>query len=702
MFVVVPTDTMYLTGSTNQQLIRINFLFKDLDFCIRAHTSSSLSNTNRNHFMCIDKQLFHCLLRGIPDSERRSGQIYCGSFSLNQHRVVSSDILLFIEVIKGHILHHALLEFNFETSPIISCVDHGLTVSHRGYRSMNFCGRRVPWTMIVLSDKSYLHLVIQRYLHYEIAIFYSSFHKNWIRHILRIKLLQSLNDKLIINRPTINHAQYYVFTGYNKHIYLSLLTNGGSIIVYDGPGRLSNTILDLNNSNSLDNTVIKTSAYWAFVDISSRYSTQLVIEIKLHFVDSTNGCYRRGLIHVPQTSKYRKNVVCSDFITHRAFVKLAVKNFVFDGPDKLIDTSSSLCQYGGFYIKFYSDDKWFEFCQDINDLDIYSRHNGFYITLVWFYGYSRGYFTAKSYNNFCQTLYIEQMPRHIVYQTDISIRLRASHYCQVVVCPPMFIEKQKLCTLQLGPPSLGPTSLKIKEMKTLQPCDTRLKHMFASYKLDVNYDIKWPFALINTTSISRELDNNTNVHNYDFLNFAKVKMTLMCNKDSPRKQIAFYYKTSVCEHERPYFVYQLANSIPALSDKCLGLVYGFVAEKRERKIKKNHHLFIYKGDGHITTGHEINVEYEACPAECRNYNYSVFVRSAEDKTVMEYTAQVGHVIFTGYYHRGFGVHINIPKNYCRKAICHLALSLHKSERPIGTDHYQGLNKYMPFFFTNKR
>ena len=703
IFVFVPADTMYFTGFTKQHITKMKFLFKDLDFCMRVQVPLSLSSGFKKHLICIEKQLFHCLLRGIPNSEKRFGQLYCGAISLNQHEVVSSDILLFIEVIKGHILHHEVLKFNFRTSPIISCGAHGLTVSYKGYISMNFCGRRVPWTMIVSSDKSYLHLVIQKYLHYEISIFYSSLNKDWIRHFLYIRLLYSLNETLIYKKATKNFAHYYIATENNKHIYLNLLIRGrlnGSIIVKDGPGRLSNTILDLHNTNSSENAVTKTSAFWAFVEI---YLVD--IEIELRFVESTHiDCYHRGQIDIQQTSKYRKNEVCAIFIqVRRVFLRLTVKNFVFDGPDKLTGLSSSLCQYGGLYVKFDYADRGFEYCQDINDLDIYSQHDVLYITLVWFYGYSSGYFTGAVDTTDCQTLYIEHDSPDFVYQHDVTVKLWSPPNCHVAVCPPMHSETQKSCTVKLGLSSLGPTSLKIKTINTLQPCDTRVRHRFASYELDVNYATKWPFGLVNTTSISRKLyDNNTNVHNFDFLHFAKVKMTLMCIKDSPRKQIAVLVMKSVCESVKLNFLYSIVNNIPALSDSCLQISYQFVAVKRQKKLENNHHHFIYKGDGHITTGHKIIVCYKSCPTKCRSFNYSVFVKSAHDKTVIEYTTQVGHDIFTGYYHRGFSVHINLPENDCRKEICHLSLSIHKSKHQIGTDHYKKLNRSMPFFPTNKR
>ena len=297
-FTFAQADSMYLTSFRNQQAMKIDLLFQDLHSYMSFKVSNSLSNSYQKHYICIQKQLFHCLLRGIPDPERRSGQLYCGALSLNQHKVVSSDILFFIEVIKRHILHHDVLNFYFRTSPIISCGAHGLTVSYKGYRSMNFCGRRVPWTMIILSDKSYLYLMTHRYLQFEISLFISSLQNRWINRFLHVKLLPLLRHK---HRIIEYSAQYYVVTEPINYIHLSLFSEGpvnGTIIVHDGPGRLSNTILEINNKDSLGNVIARTSAYWAFVDISTRYNIYILIEIRKTRIDRKTICTHRNNVYI--------------------------------------------------------------------------------------------------------------------------------------------------------------------------------------------------------------------------------------------------------------------------------------------------------------------------------------------------------------------------------------------------------------------
>ena len=713
--VLVRADTMYLTGFTRETAVQFNFVFRDLDFCVSDQVSSSLLDNLLNIFLCIDKRLFHCLLESNPTSDGHSPQSYCGAFSLSQHKVVSSEMLFFIEVMKGHILHHEVLKFNFRTSSIFSCGDHGLTVSHKDYRSISFCGRRVPWTMIVKSDTSYIHLMIKTYLHYDVSIFYSSFKKNWIKQFIDARIFHPLSNKLNMYRNEINNsAQYYIVAEHYQHIYLDLLIKNrfnGSIIVYDGPGKLSNTLLILNNKNVSSDIFAKTSAFWAFVDVFITYNSVAIFEIRVTYfnnIGKTKACVRGYRIYVPKTSIYRTNAVCSDYLKWEGntarFIGLLVKNFVFDGPNKLIDISSPLCQYGGFYIRFYSGDKRFGFCEKISYFFIYSPNNILYVTLVWFGGYSQGSFEGIVRPNDCQFFYHGYNPLQNVYQHETSIKMSAHPNCFVVVCPPVHTARQKLCTIQIGPPSLGTTRFKITTFTTLQSCDTHLNNSIASHEIETQFTTNWPFGLINSTSSVRfrELHNRYKWHSYEFLHFVKVKLSLLCNEESPRKQIAFYVKTSECNKIKNQYQVVSVNNIPALSNSCLECTYTFIAIKGPTEMKNNYHHFIYKGDGHKTKGHKITVAYKSCPVECKKFNYSVFVRNIDTTTITEYTTQVGLPLFTGHYHIGFSVKIIAPKNDCIKQICKLTLIINTPQYSVGGEHYDEADQLILSMFKNKR
>ena len=165
--------------------------------------------------------------------------------------------------------------------------------------------------------------------------------------------------------------------------------------------------------------------------------------------------------------------------------------------------------------------------------------------------------------------------------------------------------------------------------------------------------------------------------------------------------MAIYAKISACQIVKGEYMYSIANNIPVLTNNCVMLTYEFVAVKQQTETVNipNYNYFIYKGDGHINTGHVILVEYKSCLEECRHLNYSVFVRSADNTDITEYTSQVGYTTFTGYYHRGFSVKINVPEKDCAKETCYLELSINKPEHKIGIDNYK--TPEFLLFFGNK-
>ena len=73
----------------------------------------------------------------------------------------------------------------------------------------------------------------------------------------------------------------------------------------------------------------------------------------------------------------------------------------FHGPNRSTH-QTSLCEYGGLYIKFDFIDEGFEFCQDINNFKIHSKHNYIGVTLIWFDGYTEGYFLRNITFSDCQ------------------------------------------------------------------------------------------------------------------------------------------------------------------------------------------------------------------------------------------------------------------------------------------------------------
>ena len=714
---------MYLTGTLRQQVMHIPFLLADLEMCIYNERHSSSLQSYANQYCCIKKYLFHCLLSinqiseihpRENNSKASASPRYCGALFLKEYKVHSSDMVELIEIIKGHILYHKILKFNFRTSRAISCGDHGLVFYHQGFRSDHYCGRRVPWTIIVRSDKSYIHLVFKSYLSYELSIFYSSFQRNWIRRYIHVKLLYLQYNEFKFNDENIYSVQCYILADPDKLIYLNVLSTGplnGSVMAHDGPGRLSNIILQLNSTISLINVKASTTAYWAFVEVVLPQTIDTVIKLIVQTSSMRSlsvHCYRQGKIYIPDTAIYRRNIICSTLLeapSYRMFVSLFVHNFIFHAPSQLTDTSPSSCQYGGLTVYFHPVDKGFELCQDMRNLEMGSGSNVLRFTLVWFYGYSRGSFEGYIHMTNCRSIYLEHEYPGSIYMADILFKLETYPYCYQVICPPKHVEIQRSCIIQLGPPSVGTTTIKIITVDTLEPCDRGLRladkyiKESISHTINASFSEHWPFGLMNSSRKSYQRYNTADVTlNYEFLHSATMKSTLLCSEKSPLKQMAVFVGTSLCKKINDKVFFHMTNHIAVLTDSCMQMTYTALIVQGSNS-NKLYYDFIYKGDGRITTGHLIDVQYGECPIACGNFNYSVFVISKDGSTVIEDIAQVGYKVFTGHYHKGFRVTIRAPDNDCvPKGLCQIQLTIFKPPYPIGTKDYD----LESFYFQNER
>ena len=61
-------------------------------------------------------------------------------------------------------------------------------------------------------------------------------------------------------------------------------------------------------------------------------------------------------------------------------------------------------------MRFDLTENWFEFCENISDLNIHSSHSGIYISVVWFSGYSKGSLIADFQKSDCGLVYLELNP----------------------------------------------------------------------------------------------------------------------------------------------------------------------------------------------------------------------------------------------------------------------------------------------------
>ena len=161
-----------------------------------------------------------------------------------------------------------------------------------------------------------------------------------------------------------------------------------------------------------------------------------------------------------------------------------------------------------------------------------------------------------------------------------------------------------------------------------------------------------------------------------------MNLSLLCNTVLLLRQISILVNISEGQKLNNKYHNYVANGIPALSDKCIAHPFIIAKKDDDKTTTNNYKDYIYKGTGSIPTGHDVHVEYKSCPVKCRNIRYTVFVRSRDRTTILEYASKVGYPIFTGYYHIGFRVLIAVTENDCTEEACILTLLIRKPGTPI--------------------
>ena len=704
IILLVPVTTMYLLSDpAGEQVNQKAYVVNDLVICVKT-TESSLVTKYKHQFACINRHLFRCMLRNTPLKMTRFSEpeftspdnIYCGAFTMNQRLTISFKIKLFIEVVHTHMIHWSVFKFNFKRSRHISCVEHGFIVLYDVKSNVTFCGNRVPWKMVIPSHQASLQLSITGHIDHSLSLFFNSFKKKSTSSFIPVNQLYLQYQKPISTAiaKKSGSIQIYIMTSHMTCIYVYAKSSGpvrGFLGIHDGPGPLSKNLIKLSNTNISRNILAKTSAYWAFLNFHTDYN--LAYNINLFFKQSfkkVRSCYRNNMF-IERSSKIENKICLQQHHIRGRQVTLYIKRFEFSGPSMVADTSSNICEYGGIHITL-SEGEILDFCEDIYNLHIYPEIMALHMILVWFSGYSNGWFLGDLESSRCGTLYLERHPAHTLYQPDIVYKMNTSAGCRNIVCPPLVNTMQTSCTLQLGPPSLGPTIIKIFIGETLEPCDSRLVKTDKGTPFTYNYKLitvsteHWPFGLNNNTQTrkSSHMLSSRNIHKFDFLQRGNITSTIGCNAYSTRKQIAVLIGMSACKKRRTGMAIKVVNNIPSLTQQCLNLRQKFVAVDKHLPNARNYHDFIYVAPDGPVTGHLVSVNYESCPAVCRNYEYSVIVRATDKKTIVKHTAHVGYSTLTGYYHIGFRVSIILPDVACPQTEqCFLYIQINNPTQPIG-------------------
>ena len=708
----MPVNSDYEKGSQKNYSPQKILMLSDYSSGFTKIKHLSVKHTLTEALLWVKYSLFHCILTTPIAYSRQLNKdailsltksLLCGSIWMQEIPIsnIKEDILM--DVKTAHNIHLSILQLYFITQSPRLCHQHGIGFSYDKLKNEYYCGVRLPWTFITHGNTLALHIVITKFKAYSLQLHYFSFHPSWIS--LKSKVVTIYNNYFLSLDVSmyfykVNTNEFYVMS--HKQEFLEIFVRLVSIKtihmrIHDGPGSLSNAILEINNSQITTNQLIETSAYWAFIHIvilDFNRGSSFVLDITAsHNRKRVEAC--RNEREIAAKSNKFKNTVCMDRVVYpnrNMLLILSIDAFLFSGPNMATDLSDSVCQYGGLLVQFYGHNQY-EFCEPLQNYDVYTGLNAFVYILIWFSGYSRGTFEANLNPSDCKVYYPEF---GVLELKDAPVFACSIYYAQGP-----HLQGQNH-SLQLGPPALGSARLSITQVQTLDACEPAVSNLISGSDLKITIQTesfeKWPLHTIRRETESRIYKITHDfaddvVKNVDYLNFVVVSLPYICTHNLTRVKLGLALTVSKCFDDHMGNLRILSvNRILNLDNECLGTTLNF---KPTGMGIYNFNTFLFLDNGYVNSGHEITVRYVKCPLECRNYRYNTFVISEDSKTVYEYTADVGQSTSTGHYHRGYKVSILVPDKLCSQHIsCTLELYFWKiliRNKDRAHDHYPTLH-----------
>ena len=699
-------NTQHLTGSIDDQHKQQSLLFKDLYHCVGKTNNASPHQRYRDVYLCVDTLISSCILkqRDYKSATMFSAthKSYCGSLWLEGNTLITAEKEIQLQITALPKMYLKILLFKFPRSRNVLCSQHGLTLAYLKFKKENYCGIRVPWLFIVQQKQVSLNLVLTRYHSYSLSLFYQGVQLNWIRKLTKVTMLFG-TDKSSIYTPVMTNMykmhtdwwfNYYLITRTYTVLRIHASWNRSStFIVHDGPGPLANIIFNGADDIYVNNHIIQTSAFSAFLKIKIMVFgeiSQLYFRIKsLRGVRLTSNCgtSKFGSI-ISRVPLKQKNTACFYEVKHhrKGAIYINIQSFLFSGPNTITDLSSSMCQYGGLVIVINYRNE-IEICENVTNLKIFGSRDWIIIYFVWFSGYSEGNIVATLSTTMCKTVYGELLPPGSTFHQYITSYYKSATGCTIYICSPF-----RRCVIEVGPSEIGTAKITVKIVDTISPCG--LVHHNENYKNTSMYSRKavfsdaWPFSLSTNISYKHYWINNTRIERFVYLHSIAYIFPPICKSLAyKRRQMSVKVETSICNvTNEGDMMFNIVNNIPTLTDQCV--TYIFTPVPRNKIANKNYHHFFYNTHQAGTNDHAVFVGYGECTMKCKRYQYSTFVRREDRKTIFEYRSNVGNFTFTGSNHTGFKVSIIIPDPVCK---CRLHLFTEKTSRIFNDRKTSGLD-----------
>ena len=566
--------------------------------------------------------------------------------------------------------------FNFE---YFSQVYHGLSISQYirdgGRHTTYYAGRRLPWTMLITSNKAIMTISTFSHLEFKLSLIYSANKMNWFshsryvqydflgglaNHAIHINLLESL--KMANNK--IQHFSYHYIQKDLKQIIVSYeysIQTRARILIYDGPGRLSTR---LSKSDSQKRMSTKTSTFHVYIEIDL-----LILDIKepidisvrsnenvLQYKECNNNMI---YLHtgIKYSSQYTSNTICvikffSPPRNKALFYPLYITEYSYEGPMSIMTGYGHLkCQYGGVY---YISNKREQICKTGSDFVLYNDAAPGYVLIVWLMRYSRGYIKARYTGRPCFIHHINDLSQSTI--------INRTEGCQIHICPQPEKSEQKRCDFELkstGRP-FGTVVVIINVYKYIEEClpgpgiqaNATLYNFMALYmthhklghnkKMSISNKFEQPFERL-----------------FQYLVSGNVSLPASCQRRAQHERSTLTLLIPACQQIQ-------IHNILVISDECLHYRLSF---SKSRVIIYHENYLRNHSRNIILTSYD-----KHCPHSCRNHTFDLKVYRKFLDRVDLYSAKIGETVSTDFNHQGFWLNVTVPQKPCSLGRCRVAIT----------------------------
>ena len=674
----------HLTATPNGNSVnQMALLIKDVDSCIwKYFNMHTLIDSTKSIKHCFVKRKIHCIQTRSAQASKHieifiSRNVYCTNIALENNYDYPRQLVVSRQFLIGYSILVDFIIFDFEFNTKYGT--HGLILEYiNNYKERNayfYHGKRIPWTTIIDSDKVTITIKTIVYRKYKLHIFYSSYKWHWLSHFQLVNDA-SFEHSLDIRthaliefkrRSKIERFQYALFSKPLRAFSVSispLRKSKTDLTLYDGPGRLSNVLVQLSHGSSFKIQHFKTSSFTAHLQLDMSVAGEIdKFTILIRVIGSAYPlCNMTDKLHISVESSQNENTICRLYSrTYKASMNLKVNTFIFDGAKTGLSNSLFDCQYGGIvFTPFLKPSHKLQhtllkICDSRSHFTLYSKSYVFDALVIWFKGYSRGSLLASAFPSDCVQYELELLGRPIVtYNMRFIIDDRA--YCVRYICPPLQSSYQKYChfSLKTKGGSLGIVKIVISQTETINTCipeyhSARRKHVAQLYGAMVN---NWPIGNKETFNLTRVI-NRKSVIFFKYLINGEVSLPYFCSANNKRKQMSIMLFTSICHRNRitmTRFNYHV-NNMQAVTKDCYAFMFTLKSNVNELLMKEDTRSKTYKGV-------IIKSSYGThCPNRCRHHTIVVRVLDKSSNSVYEYTSNVGEKINTLLYH--YGMHITV-------------------------------------------